>query len=188
MSDGILGNGRMAELLDGLIRVGKVAEHVPGARVRVTFADRDGVTSQPLQVVQRRTVGAQDNDMPALGEAVLCLMNPPDQTDGFCLGALYDATNPPPEGDPAVRVIGGTDIRLGSSQAGHPAPFGDVLLKILVGLRELLASVQVATPSGPGQLTGATTDYGSGLFSAIAGAMAADVDGAVLNSATVKLE
>jgi len=180
--------GRSAqELLDGLVRSGRVSE-IGAGRVRVTFEDRDGVASPLLQVLQGRTSGALDYAMPAIGEPVLCLMLPPDQVDGFVLGSLYDAKQATPTEDADVRVLAGDDLRLGAVTAAHKVPLGDVLLKILVGVRELLASVQVATPVGPGQLTGATTNYGSGTFAIIAGQMAADVQDAVLLSQTIRVE
>lgn len=179
--------GRRAQvLLDGLIRIGTVGEVLTDGRVRVTWADRDGVTSQPLAVLQRWSTGSLD--MPVVGERVLCLMFPPEQVDGFVLGAPYSRDRPPPVDDPTTRVMAGDLLLLGSVQAGHPAPFGDVLLRILTGLREILESVQVATPAGPGSLTCATTDYGSGLVPAVAAAMAADVEDAVLNSQKIRLE
>jgi hypothetical protein len=177
---------RTRELLSGLIRIGTVGEVLTDGRVRVTFADRDGVTSQPLAVLQRWSSGSLS--MPVQGEQVLCLMLPPEQTDGFVFGALYAKDRPPPVADPTTRVLAADLLLLGGVQAGHPVPFGDVLLRILVGLREILASVQVATPAGPGSLTCATTSYGSGLVPAVAAAMASDVDDAVLNSQKVRVE
>lgn len=183
----LLGNEGVQELLAGLVRVGEVSE-IQAGRVRVVFNDRDGVSSGLLQVLHRRTKGALDYDMPSVGEPVLCLMLPPDQVDGFVLGAVYDARQAPPTDDQSVRVIAGEDLRLGSVDASHKAPLGDVLLRVLTGLRELLASVQVQTPSGPGSLTATTTDYGSGLVPAIAAQMATDVADAVLLSQTVRVK
>lgn len=175
------------ELLEGLVRVGRVSE-IGAGRVRVTFEDRDGVASPLLQVLHPRTLGQLDYSMPAIGEPVLCLMLPPDQVDGFVLGSVYDARQATPTSDQSVRVVAGEDLRLGAVGASHKAPLGDVLLKILIGLREVLASVQVATPVGPGQLTAVTTDYGSGPVATIAAQLAADVQDAVLLSQTIRLE
>lgn len=183
-----LGDERVQELLTGLIRVGRVSEIGTDGRVRVTFSDRDGIESGRLLVCQGRTVGQLDASMPTTGEPVLCLMLPPDQIDGFVVGSLYDAKQAPPTGDQTVRVIAGTDLRLGSVAAAHKIPLGDALLKILLGLREMLGSVVVATPSGPGQLTGVTTDYGSGPFAAIATQMIVDISDAVLLSQKIRVE
>jgi hypothetical protein len=180
-----LDDDEIRELLNGLVRIGEVAEVLTDGRVRVVFHDRDDTSSLPLLVLQRWT-GSQD--MPVAGEQVLCLMQPPDQVDGYVLAAIPNRLQPVPTQTPSTRVVAGDEVLIGSIQAGHPAPFGDVLLRILTGLREFLASVQVATPAGPGSLTCVTTDYGSGLASAVAAAMAADVADAVLNSQKVKLE
>jgi hypothetical protein len=180
-----LDDEQVRELIDGLIRIGEVAEVLTDGRARVVFRDRDDLSSLPLLVLQRWT-GSQD--MPVVGEQVLCLMQPPDQVDGFVLGAIPNRLQPVPTQTPSTRVVAGDSILIGSIQAGHPAAFGDVLLRILTGLREILASVQVATPAGPGSLTCATSDYGSGLVPTVAAAMAADVQDAVLNSQAIKLE
>ena len=169
------------------MRVARVSE-VAAGRVRVTFADRDDVTSPLLQVLQGRTSGALDYAMPTVGEPVLCLMLPPDQVDGFVLGSIYDAQQATPTEDAAVRVIASEDLRLGAVTAAHKVALGDVLLRILTGLREILATVQVATPAGPGQLTATTTDYGAGPVATIATQLAADVQDAVLLSQTIRVE
>jgi phage baseplate assembly protein gpV len=184
----LLDEDQIKETIDGLIRIGTVAEHSSGARVRCTFEDRDGLPSNPMPVLQQRATGDLDYAIPAIGAPVVCLMLPPDQTDGFVLGGYYDARQAPPTSDQAVRVIAGSDVRLGSVSATHKVPLGDVLLRVLAGLREVLATAQVATPAGPGQITAATTDYGSGLVAAIAAQMALDVADAVLLSQKILVQ
>lgn len=186
-----LDDDQVRELIDGLIRIGEVAEVLTG-RVRVVFPDRDGVASGLLQVLHRRAKGALDYDMPSVGEPVLCLMLPPDQVDGFVLGAVYDARQPPPTDDPAVRVVAGTDLRLGSVAAAHPAPFGDITLKLLQGIFDLLKTAVIPTPTGPAPLAGDTAGqnaYGSGGIAAVLTVMENAEDGlAGLNSEAIKLE
>lgn len=177
-------DGRTQEQITGLIRTAVVKSHEGDGRVRVTFEDRDGVTSQPLQVVE---IAGLDHSIPPVGKQVLCLMQPPDQVEGYVLGGLYRKGETPTT-KAGTRIVGGTEILLGSIQAGHPVPFGDVLLRILQALREMAATVQVATPAGPGQLTATTTAYGAGTYAVIAAAMEADVQDAVLNSAVVRTE
>ena len=188
MSELDLSGDKAAELLDGMLRVGDVAEVGSDGRVRVTFPDRDNVSSSPLQVLQR---WRGSTDMPALGEPVLCLMLPPEQTDGFVVGTVYDAKAPPPAG-PAVRVIAGEELRLGSAAADHPAPLGDHLAKLLQGLFDLLKTAVVPTPTGLAPLSGDTTGanaYGTGGILAVVAAMEAAADGlAGLNSEKIKLE
>jgi hypothetical protein len=187
----LLGIEHVQELLAGLVRVGEVSE-VQAGRVRVVFPDRDGVASGLLQVLHRRAKGTLDYDMPAVGEPVLCLMLPPDQVDGFVLGSVYDARQPPPTEDAAVRVVAGTDLRLGSVNAAHPAPFGDITLKLLQGLFDLLKTAVIPTPTGPAPLAGDTAGqnaYGSGGITAVLTAMENADDGlAGLNSQAIKLE
>jgi hypothetical protein len=187
----LFGDEHVQELLAGLVRVGDVSE-VQAGRVRVVFPDRDGVASGLLQVVHRRAKGALDYDMPSVGEPVLCLMLPPDQVDGFMLGSVYDARQPPPTEDQAVRVVAGEDIRLGSVAAAHPAPFGDITLKLLQGIFDLLKTAVIPTPTGPAPLAGDTAGqnaYGSGGVTAVLTAMEQADDGlAGLNSEAIKLE
>ena len=192
MSDAdLFGNEHVQELLAGLVRVGEVSE-VQAGRVRVVFPDRDGVASGLLQVLHRRAKGALDYDMPAVGEPVLCLMLPPDQVDGFVLGSVYDARQPLPTEDQAVRVVAGTDLRLGSVAAAHPAPFGDITLKLLQGLFDLLKTAVIPTSTGPAPLASDTVGqnaYGSGGITAVLTVMENASDGlAGLNSEAIKLE
>ena len=182
-----LSGARTKKLLD-LVRQGVVKEHCGGGRIRVVFGDRNGMTSQPLQVLYDRP---GDHYLPALGDPVVCLMLPPDQVDGWVLGRPYDARTSPPSDDPDVRVLAGTDIRLGDVDAPHPAPFGDVALKLLQGLFDLLKTAQVMTAWGPAPLASDVAGqnaYGAGGITVVTTAMANAADGlAGLNSEKVKL-
>jgi hypothetical protein len=186
-----LDKAAIGKLLADLIRVGEVASVGTDGRVRVTFADRNNVTSQPLQVLHRRL---GDQDMPEVGGAkALCLMLPPDNVDGWVLGVFYDKKNAPPvAGDAAPRVIAGNDIRWGSEAASHPGPFGDILVLLLQGIFDLLKTAVIPTPAGPAPLSGDATganSYGSGGIVAVLTAMEAAADGlAGLNSTKIKLE
>jgi len=181
----LLGDGNVQELLGKMLQVGEVASVGTDGRARCTFADRDGVTSNPLQVVHRRR---GDQDMPEVGSSALCLLLPPDFSDGFVLGVVYDAGHAPPvSGSAAPRVTAGDDVRLGSHAAAHKIPLGDVLLRVANGLREMAATVQVICPTGAGKLMATTTDYGAGPFDVVAGQMAADVTDAALLSQRVRV-
>jgi len=187
-----LGDERVQELLTGLIRVGRVSEIGDDGRVRVTFEDRDGIESGRLQVCQGRTIGQLDASMPALEEPVLCLMLPPDQIDGFMIGSLYDSKQAPPTGDQAVRVIAGTDLRLGSVDAAYWLARGDRVLKLLQGIFDLLKTAAPQSGVGPVPfLTDVTAAnaYGSGGLSAVLAIMESADDGlAGLLSDTVRTE
>jgi len=174
------GDERVQELLTGLIRVGRVSEIGDDGRVRVTFADRDGIESGRLQVCQGRTIGQLDASMPALEEPVLCLMLPPDQVDGFVVGSLYDAQQAPPTGDQAVRVIAGTDIRLGSVDADHPVSRGDIVHKLLAELFALLRTMVIPVPTGVAPLSGdvaGANAYGTGGLTTVLTAMETSEEG-----------
>jgi len=191
VSDDLLGSERVQELLEGLVRVGEVSE-VAAGRVRVTFADRDGVASPLLQVLHRRAKDQLDYDMPSVGEPVLCLMLPPDLVDGFVLGSLYTAKQAPPTEDQATRVLASEDLRLGSVEADHQVARGDLVLQLLQGLFDLLKTAVIPTGVGPAPLSGDTTGqntYGAGGITAVLEQMEASEEGlAGLLSETVRTE
>jgi len=187
----LLPDGRVQELIAGLVRTGRVSE-VGAGRVRVTFEDRDGMESGLLQVGQKRTKGQLDYSMPAIDEPVLCIMQPPDQVDGFVICSLYDLKQDPPTEDADARVIASGDLRLGSVDAAFWIARGDRVLKLLQGIFDLLKTAVVPTGVGPAPLAGDTAganDYGGGGIVAVVAAMAASPEGlAGLLSETVRAE
>ena len=190
MSVEMLDRSAVQALFAEMVRVGKVAEVSTDGRVRCTFADRDNVSSHPLPVLHRRR---GDQDMPAVGAQAICLMLPPDLVDGFCLGVFYDASNAPPEpGDAGVRVLAGTDIRIGSENATHPVPYGDIVLLLLQGIFDLLRTAVIPTGVGPSPMSADATaqnSYGVGGISAVLTLMENSEDGlAGLNSETVAVD
>jgi phage baseplate assembly protein V len=79
-----------------VFRVGIVkTQDAQNARMRVTFPDRNQMTSWWLPIV----VGKPQNDksyyMPDVGEAVVCLMDEHDE-DGAVLGSIYSSVDTPP--------------------------------------------------------------------------------------------
>lgn len=88
-----------------MYRRGIVSE-VDGAshRVRVTFPDRDSVTSGWLDVLVRATHVAKDYDLPALGDQVAVLFDERDEA-GCVLGAIYSGVDKPPTTDPLTRAL-----------------------------------------------------------------------------------
>jgi phage baseplate assembly protein V len=64
-------------------------------KVRVQFPDRDGVVSDWLPVMQKKTLRDKSFSMPDVGEHVVCMMDEHEEF-GVVLGAIYsDADNTP---------------------------------------------------------------------------------------------
>lgn len=79
-----------------MFRVGLVKEQdLQGARVRVTFPDRDQMVSYWLPIVVFKTQNDKSYWLPDLGEQVVCLMDEYDEA-GAVLGAIYSAADTPP--------------------------------------------------------------------------------------------
>ena len=104
-----LGGEQTQEQITGLIRVATVKGHESDGRVRVTFPDRDDVTSQPLQVVE---LAGLDHTTPPIGTQVLVLMQPPEQTEGYVLGGLQ-RQGEAASTDPGVRIVRSEERRVG---------------------------------------------------------------------------
>jgi phage baseplate assembly protein V len=81
-----------------VFRVGIVkSQDVQNARVRVTFPDRNQLTSWWLPVGQRGCQNDKDFWMPDVGEQVVCDMDERDE-DGVVLCAIYSSADTPPAG------------------------------------------------------------------------------------------
>jgi phage baseplate assembly protein V len=79
-----------------MFRVGIVkSQDVINARVRVTFPDRNQMTSWWLPVVTPKAQNDKAYWMPDVGEQVVCLMDEHDE-DGAVLGSIYSSADLPP--------------------------------------------------------------------------------------------
>lgn len=86
-----------------MIRYGEVVEIDPARSLaRLRFADRDGMVSWWLQVLQRKTLKDRSYWMPDVGEHVAAVLDEREEA-GVILGAVYSEADPPPESDPDVR-------------------------------------------------------------------------------------
>ena len=97
------------EQLRDLIQQGEVTEII-GSRARVTFADRDGVVSAPLAVLQLYTGGNKGIRMPSIGEQVVCMFLPTGLEDGYIIGSVYTDGNEPPADNNAIRFQDGSSM------------------------------------------------------------------------------
>lgn len=89
-----------------IIRYGRVSTTSPAtATVRVLFDDEDEIVSYDLPVLQINSHKNKDYHMPDVGEQVVCLFLPNGISAGFCLGAVYDTSNPPPRNSQDVRSV-----------------------------------------------------------------------------------
>lgn len=70
-------------------------------KVRVRFAERDGLVSDWLPVIQQKTVGDFGVWLPDLDSQVVCLMDTHYEA-GVVLGCIYSDEDPPPVVDPDV--------------------------------------------------------------------------------------
>lgn len=75
------------------------------AKVRVTFDDEDGMTSNWLPVMQRNTIANQDYWLPDIGEDVVCVFFGEGAEDGFVLGSIYAGDVKPPENNGDKRTV-----------------------------------------------------------------------------------
>jgi phage baseplate assembly protein V len=79
-----------------MFRVGIVKSQDPAnARIRVTFPDRNQMTSWWLPVVTPKSQNDKAYWMPDIGEQVVCLMDEHDE-DGAVLGSIYSTADTPP--------------------------------------------------------------------------------------------
>lgn len=80
----------------------------PGTVV-VKRPDQEDRTTAELYVISRGTKGTKDYWMPAIDDAVLCILLPNTSGngpgEGFVIGAHYSDADPPAENDPNTRSI-----------------------------------------------------------------------------------
>lgn len=91
-------------LIQNLLRIGTVSSvDTTAGMVRVTFPDRDDLVSDQLPVLTRGG-WAMGNDLPAVGNRVLCCFLGSGLEAGFCLGSYFNDENTPP-GNPEQRGV-----------------------------------------------------------------------------------
>ena len=77
--------------------------------VVVTRPDQEDRTSAELYIISRGTKETKDYWMPAIGDAVLCILLPNTSGngpgEGFVIGAHYSDVDPPAESDTNTRSI-----------------------------------------------------------------------------------
>lgn len=88
---------RLEETVRHMVRIGTVEALLSDvARVRVRFADADGMVSYDLPVRFEKTQDDKDYCMPDIGEQVLCIFLPYGLEQGFVLGAVYSEADEVP--------------------------------------------------------------------------------------------
>lgn len=105
-----MGTDSLLRELSQYIFIGIVSSY--GSRdgtVVVTRPDQDDRTSAELYVMSRGTKETKDYWMPAIGDAVLCILLPNTSGsgpgEGFVIGAHYSDVDAPAESDPNIRSI-----------------------------------------------------------------------------------
>ena len=95
------------------MKIGIVDAIDPAAcKVRVHFQDQDGVVSDWLPVMQKKTLNDKQYWMPDIGEHVVCLMDDNEEF-GVVIGAIYSDADAPPISSPdkyLVKFEDGTTI------------------------------------------------------------------------------
>ena len=100
-----------------LIRAGVVSAVFPErCACRVTFEDRDGLVSAELPVLQSSCLNNKFYSLPDVGDSVVVLSFPNDQSgnSGVILGSFYTEKNPPPADNQDISTINfgdGTTIK-----------------------------------------------------------------------------
>lgn len=108
MIEQLLNNSKKAaDLLARLMRIVCVGEVVAvegaGQRVKVRLPNHDGMESDWLRVLARRSLGVRTSCNLKVGEQVLCLFPPlGDMRSGYVLGALYNQQDAPFQDNPNV--------------------------------------------------------------------------------------
>ena len=99
------------------LRLGEVTSiDFANAKVRVTFDDEDGMTSNWLPVMQRNTIANQDYWLPDIGEDVVCVFFKEGAEDGFVLGSIYAGDVKPPENNGDKRTQAPDEIAADSKK------------------------------------------------------------------------
>lgn len=123
-------NEDIRNLLNNIIRIGKVSTIDPAKGTARVFFDDDGyydstgkfkkIVTYELQVLQRNTLRNKDYAMPDVGEDVLCIFLPFGLVKGFILGSVYAGENTPPESTEDKRtVIFDDDTKVSYDRATH---------------------------------------------------------------------
>jgi phage baseplate assembly protein V len=89
-----------------------VDESAGSARVRI--GDADDLVTMPLRVLQQRTLKDQHQELPDVGEHVVCLFAGQGFEQGVVLGAVYSDKDPCPAHEPQVwyrRFEDGTELQ-----------------------------------------------------------------------------
>lgn len=88
-----------------------VDEKAGSARVQID--DAENIVTMPLRVLQQRTLKDQHQELPDLGEQVVCLFAGQGFEQGVILGAVYSTKDPSPGKPPHVwyrRFEDGTEL------------------------------------------------------------------------------
>ena len=91
-----------------LIRAGVVSAVFPErCACRVTFEDRDGLVSAELPVLQSSCLNNKFYSLPDVGDSVVVLSFPNDQSgnSGVILGSFYTEKNPSPADNQEITMI-----------------------------------------------------------------------------------
>lgn len=99
-------NDEIQELLNNLIRIGKVSSvNYQKGTARVYFPDDDEIVSYDLPILHRNALKNKDYNMPDIDERVLCLFLSSGVETGFILGSIYTDTVPTPESTGDKRTV-----------------------------------------------------------------------------------
>ena len=91
-----------------LVREGVVTQVIPErCAVRVTFEDRDGLTSAELPVILPSCFKDKFYALPDVDDVVVCLMMPndPNGNSGYVIGSRYHDKNSPPATSQDISMI-----------------------------------------------------------------------------------
>lgn len=152
----MFGSQDIISLLSQVIRTGLVSSVDPAtATARVVFPDYDEQVSYDLPVVMQGTTGTKGYWMPRVDEQVLCIFRPDATEQGFIVGSIYSAANPPPVSDEGAVVVAGDSVHLGDPDADDPVVRKSDLQKGLDDVRGLINDVKSAFDAHTHPVTGA---------------------------------
>jgi len=127
---------KLFQLVMNLVKIGVVKRYNPDSHTAVVeFKDFETVISRELQIAEPFTHQNKSYMPLREGQKVLCLLLPQSgTTDGFILGTVYDADNPPPVKDKNkfhVRFEDGTTLEYDTDKHKLTASVkGDVEIEV----------------------------------------------------------
>lgn len=148
---------------------------------RVNF-EEDGIVSDWLPIVQKRTKGTTEYTLPEKGEHVACLMDKHHE-DGVVMGAIYNETDKPKSG------LTGDDFRIDFKDGGYISyNTGSGLYKVSAKQTATITSEKDINLNAPSGKIAGTSNGDLQFTSSTGGTFGAKGTGIVIKNSTGSLK